>query len=146
MDLLRWLGEREGSDVIAALAFVVSAVALLRPWWAERAAEMEVRDEVFRGAGVRDASHRIVIVNHGPAVARNVRMIVTNSEGDVFTPTWVDPPLATEITRLHPRQEFHFGYLWIPGSPKPASARLDWEDRRPGQQTEHFSLSRRHVI
>ncbi len=113
-------------DVIAVAALLLAIFNTVRAeWWHKRTASLEARLERYKVP----ASHplleeraRIVVVNHGPAVARDVEVHLRDETGapsEVVTPDFRG---ERRIPRLHATQQYHLSLIepagvYLPGLP-----------------------------
>lgn len=135
------------SVVIAGVSLLVSAYVLVTQHLTNRRAYLEARWETIQrlnNQGKPDNVSRLVILNHGPALARDVDVRLTNAEGG-------DPHVrgmaqhALPIPELNADQDFHLPILLSLGS-KLSAAELTWKDGRPGRQSSRVWLTRRTLI
>jgi hypothetical protein len=129
----------------AALGTVIALVALglsVYNFWGtkvqERRASLEVRREHLPSRSEFRTGHRLVVKNHGPARAQDVRLELLDmpsiQEDRPYTPQIFEP-----IPTLHSGQEFHITLGDREGQAK--RARLRWHDGRVREQAIEIWLS-----
>jgi len=126
------------SNLVAAVALVFSVIALLRQELRNREADVSLWfGKTVEGAG---ASDRLVIVNHGPAIAHTISAEFYNENGDTWElRTQTGEPFPISI--LSPGDEVHIPMMVIMGTAHYVRARLTWKDRRIGQQVRETTQS-----
>jgi hypothetical protein len=137
-------------DLDSVAAVTLGALSLwfgaVWPWWQKREAHPEVRFEEISYPAKQDwrTDHRVVIVNHGPAVMRQVTLRLRDekdSDYEVGNGLWPQLP----IPELHPGQAFHLPLILTFGGPQLRSAVLGWRDRRAGGQQRTFWVTMQRV-
>ena len=123
--------------VEAALAVVLSLVAFVTVNLANRKAFIEARWE--RGP----TFNRIVVVNHGPSLARSVDVRLLDSKGQQASQRLDSHVLP--IPELNAGQDFHLPFMTRMAEDL-AAAELSWKDGRLKDQTSRVWLSRREII
>lgn len=79
-----------------------------RRWWGGRRAELEVRFERFWRQDTRRLADRIVIINHGPAISRDVTLTtVLNTAGEKLDINERAASATPPVELLLPNQKFH---------------------------------------
>jgi hypothetical protein len=139
------VGDVQASNVIALFALVISAIALLRPWWNERRASIEVRFEQYRKIrGDRvGTEHRYVVKNHGPAEVRDLE-VTFYREGEPVKLHLGGLNHGTTTPLLHPGEELHMNYAIMMGERVPEKVVVAWRDGRRfrRQRQEYYPASR----
>jgi hypothetical protein len=142
----------DSTSVISVVALVFSAIGLyfgaVRPWWQTREAHPEARLESLRyvtDKGRERTDQWLVLVNHGPAVMRDVTVrLVDQEDKDHSASRSLWPPMP--IPELHVGQSLHLGLLLTYGEPEIGSAVLTWRDRHLRVQQRRFWLTWRPLV
>jgi hypothetical protein len=140
------------ATTIAAAALglsLVNAIAgILVLWWRQRAASFEVRLEMIENierlkhmSGFK-AVKRIVLVNHGRAIARDVRMHLTDEKGVELKPGYESDSWQEPYPVINSGQSF---YILISGI-TPKKAKITWKDKRIKRQELTTWLSIDHIV
>ena len=146
-----WDAQTWTAVLALALGVVNGVGALLLVWWRRRRALFEVRFITYQRPGPSGNpwdEYRLVLVNHGPAIARDVTTRLLDGDGNDMSPEHLFSPMARRdvIKRIHPAQEFYMDVLMTLGSPWPEEATVSWRDGRLQRQAETFTLSLRPTI
>lgn len=141
------VGVLDLSTLIALIALLVSVVALLRPWWAGRKANFDIRLNEYRTPGrdrpAREA--RLVLHNAGPSAAKQVRVTVLDRDDRPYDRVFQDA-LPQPIPAVQAGQEFHWPIGQGFGGPVPTSAKITWRDGRWQSQSCRIWLSTQIVL
>jgi hypothetical protein len=141
------VGEVQASNVIALFALAVSAWALLRPWWNERKASLEVRCEEYRRVQRDRVESRIryVVKNHGPAQARQVEVTFIR-DGNPVDLILIGQNHRAATPLLHPGEEHHMNFAGAWGDKMPELVVVTWRDgRRLRRQRQEYHPSVRDL-
>jgi len=131
--LLSWLL----NNLVALLALALSTWALLRQYLGGRRALVTAWFALTpTGSGMSD---RLVVINHGPAAARDITVTFKNEVGDVWNGLeWRDP---FPIPLLAAGDPFHAPSAAIIGNGTYLSTTIRWTDGRRGRQSRVTTLS-----
>lgn len=123
-------------DLVAVVALLLSIGALLAPLVRGRKARIAVRLESYDPKEGYRTRSRVVVVNHGPADARNVHVEIF-ADGQPMNPTiLIDPHVDSHV--LYPGEEHHMSLTFSIGDSRPDSVTVTWQDRRRGRQQQVF--------
>lgn len=140
------VGNVDLAACMAVAAFLLSLLALLRPWWQEREANFEVRNEHVKGStgDFRHGAQRYIVKNHGPAAARDVEVAFRYEDpAKSFRAVgWNDP--RTPV--LHPGEELQLTYSVGLGEKMPQQVEVSWRDSRRRKQTQVFYPTVREIF
>jgi hypothetical protein len=127
--------------ILAAAAFVLSSFNFVEGWVLrrrrERRASLEVRWECWtelNALGTTNTHHRVLVVNHGPAVASDVGlMVITNQMGKAQERNML-VGAESPIPLLHSGQTYPLGMIVLMGEGGPHEVRIEWVDGAGKQQ------------
>jgi hypothetical protein len=132
---------------VSVASFALSGWLVVSQRWAKRKAFIEVRLESFpRPAKDRPDSRgdRLVLVNHGPAVARRVSARLFTPDGEAVHGTFALAKETLPIPVLWPGQDFHMQLRRV-AAEELSHAEITWRDHRLGQQSATTYLTDRYV-
>ncbi len=136
-------------SLLALSSFVLSVGLVIRGVWTKRAASLEARLERYADAwpdGRPRARHRLVVVNHGPARARDVTVRLVNEHGADYVGTLLTDKHLLPVPVLHAGQDFHSEVVVSYGANPARGVVLAWSDGRRKRQTLTVWLSARQII
>ena len=145
------LGDVSTAGWSVVVAFAALAFSIYNYWKLrirDRRASLEARHEYRLSAKSSfRTGHRLVIVNHGPSVARNVHVDLDVSDiehgASVETEAHGNAPDKPQdlhpIPVLHPGQSYYYHLQYIDARAERAS--LTWKDQRLRRQTLDVYLS-----
>jgi hypothetical protein len=138
------------SNVIAvtlgllSLVFGVLLPAIIR-WRRERRAELEVRLEKFWRTDTSGLASRIVIKNHGPAIARQVALTrLANTDGKELDLGSMAASPTPPVARLLANQEFHIIVQFMQNHGHLSVIDAEWKDDS-GVRSGEFVVSPHYV-
>jgi hypothetical protein len=132
--VVAWLA----ANAIALVALGLSAWALVSQTLSGRSATVSAW--FARTPGGAGKADRLVIVNHGPADARDVNLTFVNDQGEIWDLRTNGPnPLPLPV--LSPGDQFHLPIHVILGTGEWVRTTVHWTDRRRGVQERRTTLS-----
>lgn len=143
-------------DWTAFSAIVALVLGLLSVWLgyllplhraeqSARKATVSARYEIYQRPDTGRMQDRLIVVNHGPHAAEDVRVVsMADANGDPLP--WENAMVSDYFpaTALQPRQEHPAIFGWTMNDPRPAEVTVAWTDG-DGRQERRFALGPMYV-